>query len=99
MNENELDRIFADYREAIPDPEPSAAFMPRLWEAIEARRAFRVRFGRLSRVFVTAAGAAWLIMAGVLIAYSTSASSFANVDLIADSHPELISLDSSPGGR
>jgi len=99
MNENELDRIFTDYRAALPDPEPSAQFMPRLWEAIEARRTFRLRFGRLSRVFVTAAGAAWLIMAGVLLVHSTSASSFSSVDLVADSHPELISLDSPAGGR
>lgn len=92
MNENELDRIFADYRAAIPVPEPTAEFMPRLWEKIETRRAFRARFGRLSRVFVTAAGAVWLIMATVVIAYSTSASSFADVDLVAaDSHPDLMS--------
>jgi hypothetical protein len=98
MNENELDRIFAGYREAMPDPEPSAQFMPRLWEAIETRRAFRTRFGRLSRMFVTAAGAVWLIMVSVLIAHSR-ATSPSDLDLVADAHPDLMSIDSATAGR
>ena len=33
-----LDEWFAAYREACPEPEPSAGFMPRLWARIEGRR-------------------------------------------------------------
>ena len=33
-----LDGLFAAYRDACPDPEPSPDFMPRLWERIEGRR-------------------------------------------------------------
>ncbi len=33
-----LHGLFAAYREASPDPEASAQFMPNLWSKIEARR-------------------------------------------------------------
>ncbi len=37
MNDN-LDSLWARYREACPDREASASFMPQLWDRIEARR-------------------------------------------------------------
>lgn len=36
--EQRLDRVFAEYRDACPDVEPAANFMPRMWERIDARR-------------------------------------------------------------
>jgi len=36
--ESKLDSLFAEYRAASPDPEPSADFMPGMWKRIEARR-------------------------------------------------------------
>ncbi len=57
-----LSQLFAAYREACPDPEPSANFTPRLWEAIEARQAFSFGFQRLARTIITAAAAASLLM-------------------------------------
>jgi hypothetical protein len=36
--EDNLDGLWAEYRAACPDPEPSANFMPMLWQKIEARR-------------------------------------------------------------
>jgi hypothetical protein len=36
--ETRLDGLFAAYRDACPDPEPSPDFMPRLWARIEGRR-------------------------------------------------------------
>lgn len=33
-----LDRVLAAYRDAVAIPEPSAEFMPNLWQRIEARR-------------------------------------------------------------
>ncbi len=36
--DDKLDGLWAEYRSAFPDPEPSADFMPKLWEKIEARR-------------------------------------------------------------
>jgi len=44
-NENErnefLDRLFATYRSLLGDFEPSAAFVAKVWQRIEARRAER----------------------------------------------------------
>lgn len=37
-NDAELDRLFASYREACPVPEPTANFMPRLWERIDGNQ-------------------------------------------------------------
>lgn len=53
--EAELARLFAAYREACPDPEPSPDFMPRLWERIEAQRSWTREWRRLTEVLVTAA--------------------------------------------
>jgi len=99
LSDQELDRLFAAYRDAVPDPEPSPAFLPKLWEAIEARRTFRLRFQRASRLLITASGAIWLAMAMVLIIESTVSNSRPGpaIDLLADSHPaDSIDLALSP---
>ncbi len=95
MNDQELDQILASYRAAVPATDPSPQFMPRLWEVIEARQTFRIRFGRLSRMFVTAAGAIWLLMGTLLIFGSAApARTGSDFDVLADSHaPEAINLD------
>ncbi len=38
-SEQELDRLFEDYRDAIPEVEPSPDFLARVWEKIEQNRA------------------------------------------------------------
>jgi hypothetical protein len=57
-----LSQLFAAYREACPDPEPSAGFTPALWEKIEASRVFVFRWKRLSQAIITAAAAVCLMM-------------------------------------
>ncbi len=59
--------LFGAYREALPDPDASAGFMPRLWERIEARQSFAYGFKRLAQGFITAAAVASLAM-GVYLA-------------------------------
>ena len=87
MTDRGLDELLGAYREAIIAPEPSAQFMPRLWEAIEARGAFRARFGRLTKVFITAAAAIWLVLLTGLAAHSPSSTAPSDYDILADSHP------------
>jgi len=66
--ENKLDAVWAAYKDACPDPEPSTDFMPKLWERIEARRAATLSiFRRLSQVCVVATVALTLLMTVVLI--------------------------------
>lgn len=50
-----LQHLMARYREACPGVEPSANFMPRLWERIDARRGLSWRLRRYARVIATAA--------------------------------------------
>ena len=57
-----LDEWFAAYREACPEPEPSAGFMPRLWARIEGRREYQAAaaWRRWTEAFLSLAAAACL---------------------------------------
>lgn len=57
-----LTQLFRDYRDACPDPDASAEFMPRLWERIEARRAFTWKVVRLSKGLATIAAVICLMI-------------------------------------
>ena len=63
---DDLSALMAQYRDSLPDPEPSAAFMPKLWNRIEARRSVTFRVRRLTQVFVAGAFAMCLAMTGVM---------------------------------
>jgi hypothetical protein len=62
----ELSALFAAYREACPDPEPSANFTPAMWAKIEARQTFVHSLKRFAQGIVTAAAAASLVMGAYL---------------------------------
>jgi hypothetical protein len=62
-DDERLDALFRAYRQAVPDPEPSADFMPRLWQKIEARERVPLLFGKLARNLVTVALALSVMMA------------------------------------
>src|SRR5882757_1163808 len=74
-DENRLNELFLAYREACPDPEPSATFMPRIWAKIEAREVSTNWFGSVARALVTAALAASVIL-GMMISSTNQSSSF-----------------------
>jgi len=87
---DELQALFASYREALPDPEPSANFMPNLWAGIESRQVFAYSFRRLAKTIVTAAAAMSLIMSLAAIAPSAHKLTLTTtyVDVLADDHVE-----------
>lgn len=62
-----LDGLWAEYRNACPVHEPSASFMPALWQKIEARRTLSLDLRRLSRRFVTAAAAICIAISCLLL--------------------------------
>ncbi len=66
---DKLDAVFAQYREACPDREASASFMPQLWEQIEARRsAVASSWFRLwAQVWLVATVTLAIVMGGILI--------------------------------
>ena len=89
MNDK-LDALWAEYRDACPDPEASPDFTPRLWQKIEAKRIDRTAFvfRRLAQICVGATLALTLLMGAVLIpryqnevAYNGS-----YVDVLAEQH-------------
>ncbi len=62
QDERELDALFANYREAMPDLDGSAEFMPKLWQAIEARQRFKLlSWKRWTGAFVSASLALCLL--------------------------------------
>jgi hypothetical protein len=69
-DESRLDALFAAYREAVPDREPGADFMPQLWQKIEARDRVSTVFGRLAKNLVTAA-LALSILLGLAVSLSS----------------------------
>jgi hypothetical protein len=87
--DQQLNSLFAAYREAVPGPEPSADFMPKLWGRIEAKRSFVYSLRRMSQLAVAAALAATLV-AGVLIAPTMRENQVAGsyVDVLTDAHAD-----------
>jgi hypothetical protein len=66
--DDKLDALFAEYRMACPDPEPSADFMPAMWKRIEARRVATVSvFRHWAQACVMATVALTLLIGAVLI--------------------------------
>lgn len=64
----QLNAMFAEYRTACPDPEPSADFMPGMWKRIEARRVATVSvFRHWAQACVLATVALTLLIGAVLI--------------------------------
>jgi hypothetical protein len=62
--EDKLEALFAEYRDACPDPDASANFMPALWQRIEARRFETTSiFRHVAQAWAVAALALTLIIA------------------------------------
>lgn len=69
---SELKELFAAYKESLPDPEPSAQFMPGLWQRIEARQTPVVFLRRLTEAFVTAAVVTVLVVSFLIPRWQSS---------------------------
>ena len=85
-----LDALWADYREAVPDPEAGPNFMPQLWQKIESRRVETTSvFRRLAQICVMATLALALFMSVVLVPRSNTDDVFYSgtyVDALAAEH-------------
>jgi hypothetical protein len=94
--DDKLDALFAEYRMACPDPEPSMDFMPGMWKRIEARRAATVSvFRHWAQVCVMGTVALTLLIGVVLIPKfqdnSTSSSSYLEA-LLAEHSADYIHM-------
>jgi hypothetical protein len=86
---DDLNPLFVQYREALPDPEPSAGFMPNLWRAIEAKRGITRRIRHLTQLILTGAAAACVAMILSVAVPGTRAheSHATYTDVLAAAHP------------
>lgn len=87
-NDEKLDALFRAFA-ACPTPEPSANFMPTLWQKIESRQTFTFSFRRMANAF--AAAAVTLTVALSVYMYVPHAApalpSQNYVDVLADANP------------
>ena len=66
--DDKLQSLWNEYRDACPDPEPGANFIPGLWRKIEARRQTATSWlRRWAEVCVVAAIAAAVLLTTVVI--------------------------------
>jgi len=89
-DDERLENVFRAFREACPAPEPSANFMPELWQKIEARQNLTFSFGRMASAFVTAALALSLGL-GIYLAMPG-----ANTGYFSQSYVEVLGTTDEP---
>ncbi len=61
-DDERLDALFREFAKACPDRDPSANFMPKLWQQIEARQTYTFSFRRMANALVTAAVALSIVL-------------------------------------
>lgn len=87
MNDK-LDAVWIEYRNACPDPEPSADFMPRMWQKIEAQRvAAAFTFRRVVQACVLATVALAIVLGAVVIPH------LQNLELDTASYVDVLAAD------
>ena len=65
-DDEKLDALFRAFQAACPDRDPSANFMPGVWQRIEARQSFTFSLRRMANGFVTAAVALTIVLGLVM---------------------------------
>ena len=85
-----LDALFASYRAACPDPEPSVNFMPQLWQKIESRERVSRVFTRWTRNLVTAA-----LALSTLLALAVEISRSRGAALPSETYVEVLAEDNA----
>jgi len=86
-NEEKLDALFRAFA-ACPAPEPSANFMPTLWQKIESRQTFTFSFRRIANAFAAAAMALTVALSVYMyVPHAPAVPSQTYVDVLAEAHP------------
>ncbi len=67
-DESRLDDLFQRYRDACPEVDPSADFMPALWRKIESRQSFWSVFERFGGLVTAASAALCLLLLALTLA-------------------------------
>ncbi len=87
--DRDFDGLLGQYRRDTGEPEASVHFMPRLWQKIEAKRTFTSRFRQLTQVFVGAAAAICMLIAGISTVLPGAPPQVHGtyLDVLAEAHP------------
>src|SRR6476620_1565519 len=72
-DDERLDALFREFAMVCPDREPSANFMPKLWQQIEARQTNTFSFRRMANALVTAAVAFSIVLGAYMSIPRTTA--------------------------
>ncbi len=102
-----LDGLFAAYRDACPDPEPSPDFTPRLWARIEGRQQMQEVFAwrRWAEAFLSLAAVTCLLIVVLQVVPPSTSAYFRSTyidQLSEDDGPEhmllqdVASIDTRP---
>jgi len=87
-DDEKLDALFRAYRDACPDPEAGANFMPKLWARIDSRQTYLFSFRRMANAFVTAAVALSIALGVYMsIPHSSGSSPETYIEALADANP------------
>ena len=87
MNDK-LDAVWAEYRAACRDPEPSPDFMPRMWQKIEARRAaIAFTFRRVVQAWVLATVTLAIVLGAFVIPH------LQNLQIYSSSYVDVLAAD------
>src|SRR3954452_21400982 len=99
-DDERLDALFREFASVCPDREPSANFMPRLWQQIEARQTYTFSFGRMANALVTAAVALSIVL-GVYMSIPRSNPYYSQtfVEVLADASSQDMGVDLPDPGR
>ena len=106
-DDERLDALFREFASACPDREPSANFMPRLWQQIEARQTYTFSFRRMANALVTAAVALSIVLGAYMsIPRTNGYSSQSYIEALAEANaldtPDIVGpvqLDPANTGR
>ncbi len=102
-----LDALFREFASVCPDREPSANFMPKLWQQIEARQTYTFSFRRMANALVTAAVALSIVLGAYMsIPRTNGYTSQSYIEALADANaldaPDIVGpvhLDPANTGR
>src|ERR1051326_7383800 len=106
-DDEKLDALFRAFAKACPDRDPSANFMPKLWQQIEARQTYTFSFRRMANALVTAAVALSIVLGVYMsIPRTNGYSSQSYIEALAEANaldaPDIIGpvhLDPGDSGR
>jgi hypothetical protein len=106
-DDERLDALFREFATACPDRDPSANFMPKLWQQIEARQTYTFSFRRMANALVTAAVALSLVLGAYMaLPHSNAYAGQSYIEALADANaldaPDIVGpvhLDPSAAAR